>query len=130
MITAGIGASASATAAEITEAVRDACGRAGIEPNEVGILASLARPETQLALSVAAEALGADVEFQDVGQLSAQSQRCVTHSERSMAATGVPSVAEAAALAASGPDGMLILPRVAYATVTVALAVGPGATSA
>ncbi len=64
-----------------------------------------------------------------VVDLQLQADRCATQSEKSMAATGVPSVAEAAALAAAGPEGMLLAPRVAFTTVTVALAIGPGATS-
>lgn len=63
-----------------------------------------------------------------VAKLQLEASRCATHSQRSLVATGVPSVAEAAALAAAGPEGMLLAPRVAFATVTVALAIGPGAT--
>ena len=39
-----------------------------------------------------------------------------------MALAGVPSVAEAAALAAGGPDARLIVPRIAVGPATCALA--------
>ncbi len=71
---------------------------------------------------------GVKAVFFGVSNLQKQAARCITNSERSLAATGVPSVAEAAALAAAGPEGMLLTPRVSFATVTVALAIGPGAT--
>jgi cobalt-precorrin 5A hydrolase len=46
-----------------------------------------------------------------------------TRSLRVLALTGLPSVAEAAALAAAGPRARLIVPRVSAATATCALAV-------
>lgn len=124
MIVAGIGARAAATAQEIAEAVRDACGRAGIEVGEVGVVCGMERAP----IEDAARVLNIRAKLCTLDELRAEAARCVTHSERSMAATGVPSVAEAAAMAAAGPDGMMFLPRVAYANVTVALAIAPGAT--
>jgi cobalt-precorrin 5A hydrolase len=47
---------------------------------------------------------------------------CVTHSARSAAAFGVPSVAEAVALAGAGPGAKLVQARVETAVVTCALA--------
>ncbi len=128
MIIAGIGARASATASQIVEAVADACGRAGIALAEVGLLAGLDRPETIASLREAGSMLTIGTETFDAACLQQESPRCVTQSERSLSATGLPSVAEAAALAGAGPEGMLLLPRVAFPTVTVALAIGPGGT--
>jgi len=126
MIVAGLGARAAATAAEMVAAVEDACGRAGFEIADVGIVAGRMHPATDDALREAAVALNSQCMLIDAVALQAQSARCVTHSERALAAAGVPSVAEAAAMAAAGPEGMLFLPRIAFANVTVALAVGPG----
>ena len=50
--------------------------------------------------------------------------RTVTRSTRSMATLNVQSVAEAAALAAAGPNSRLLAPRVAVGPVTCALAEG------
>ena len=46
-----------------------------------------------------------------------------TRSERVLAVTGVPSLAEAAALAAAGPDARLLVRRVAVGPATCALAI-------
>jgi cobalt-precorrin 5A hydrolase len=54
--------------------------------------------------------------------LSAAGPRVRTQSARSLAAHGVGSVAEAAALAAAGPGATLVLERVASTFVTCALA--------
>ncbi len=152
MIVAGVGTRTSATADEIVMAVTDCCRRNGIDPAEVAVLASLDRAQTMSAMRAAALRLGAatgastpDATSEDrsvtgragratlvvfsATQLQRHATGCSTFSDRSMAATGVPSVAEAAALAAAGPDGMLLAPRVAYATVTVALAIGSGAST-
>jgi cobalt-precorrin 5A hydrolase len=118
MIAAGIGARKCASADEMVAAVRAACLAAGVE--NVHLLAGLER--TCPALAEAAEKLGARLDICDLARLRAESGRCLTRSPRSLAATGVPSVAEAAALAAAGPGSVLIQPRIALETVTVALA--------
>ena len=125
MIVIGIGAKSTATAAEIIAAVHDCCGRSGVDVSEVAVFAGLQRPSTLAALQLAAIHFKARVKAFEATVLQNESARCITHSDRSLATTGIPSVAEAAALAAAGSEGMLILPRVAFATVTVAVAVGP-----
>ena len=126
MIAAGIGARARVTPDEIVAAVRKGCERAGIDVRKVSVLAALARAETETAVLGAAGLLELRAHFCTIDALRAEAGGCATRSDRSLAATGVPSVAEAAALAAAGPDAMLIVPRIALPTVTVALAEGPG----
>ncbi len=60
-------------------------------------------------------------------KLLAVADRTLTHSPRSFQATGLPSLSEAAALAAAGDSARLLGPRVAVGTATCALAEG-GAT--
>ena len=60
--------------------------------------------------------------------LEAAGARVVTRSERVLALMGVPSVAEAAALAAAGPASRLLGPRVAVGPATCALAITGDAT--
>jgi cobalt-precorrin 5A hydrolase len=55
-------------------------------------------------------------------ELEAAGPRTITHSPRVRALTGVPSVAEAAALALAGPAARLIVPRIVLDQVTCALA--------
>jgi len=57
--------------------------------------------------------------------LEAEQPRCPTRSGASLRATGLASVAEAAALALAGAGGRLALPRIASANATCALATGP-----
>jgi len=118
MIAAGIGARESASADDMVAAVKTACLAAGVEG--AGVLAGLERSRD--ALAGAAEVFGARLDICDLARLRAESGRCLTNSTRSLAASGVPSVAEAAALAAAGPDGVLIQPRITFDRVTVALA--------
>jgi cobalt-precorrin 5A hydrolase len=54
--------------------------------------------------------------------LEAAGSRTVTRSERVVSLMGVPSAAEAAALAAAGPAGRLVTPRTAVGPATCALA--------
>jgi cobalt-precorrin 5A hydrolase len=58
--------------------------------------------------------------------LETASARGATWSARVLALAGVPSVAEAAALAACGPKSKLILPRIVIGPVTCALASAEG----
>ena len=86
------------------------------------------RPE----FNSAAEKLGVAVIVVSETDLRAASGRTETKSERSLALMGVPSVAEAAALAAAGPTANLIASRLVVGTATCALAASvaaPGAAS-
>lgn len=70
-----------------------------------------------------AAALGVPLVLVPRAELEAAGARVQTRSERVLEMTGVPSVAEAAALAAAGPQARLIVPRIAARTATCALAV-------
>jgi cobalt-precorrin 5A hydrolase len=54
--------------------------------------------------------------------LKAAGERTETKSDRVLALMGVPSVAEAAALAVAGPSARLIGPRLVFGAATCALA--------
>jgi cobalt-precorrin 5A hydrolase len=58
----------------------------------------------------------------ELDALRGRSDDCLTRSERTLAVFGVASVAEAAALAAAGPDSHLVVPRRIIGNVTVAAA--------
>ena len=60
--------------------------------------------------------------FVALADLEIASARGATWSSRVLALAGVPSVAEAAALAACGPKAKLVLPRMVLGPVTCALA--------
>ena len=54
--------------------------------------------------------------------LLAAASRCLTDSPRARSVTGLPSMAEAAALAAAGPGARLLAPRSTAGGATCALA--------
>jgi len=56
-------------------------------------------------------------------RLRAAAHLCVTHSEKSMKQYGIPSVAEAAALAAAGAGARLLLPRFCGRNTTASVAI-------
>jgi len=126
VIAAGIGFRSSAGAAEIAELVREAERRAGLEPGDLAILATIDERAAEEVFGEAAAILAlptASVRQEDARAMSA---RVVSRSERVQARYGVGSAAEAAALWASGTESRVILPRIASARVTCALAEGTG----
>lgn len=74
-------------------------------------------------LSEAANRLGLTLTFLARDALRAQTPRVRTRSRRADAEFGVPSVAEAAALAGAGANATLILPRIVADGVTCAIAI-------
>jgi cobalt-precorrin 5A hydrolase len=60
-------------------------------------------------------------------ELKAAGARTATRSARVLALIGVPSVAEAAALAAAGPSARLVSPRLVIGAATCALAASEAA---
>ena len=122
MIVAGVGCRSGVSAREVELAIAAALDRAGLAAASLGIIAaSFAKRDEP---GIAAAALERGVKFVVVAQaeFEAAGSRAVTRSERVLALTGVPSVSEAAALAAAGPTARLIGQRVAVGSVTCALA--------
>lgn len=70
----------------------------------------------------AAARLGLQLILVDHQALTAAQPRCITRSARALSAVGFACVAEAAALAAAGASGQLILPRISEGGATCALA--------
>ncbi len=99
-----------------------ALARAGIATSELRLIATSAAKESEPGIAAAATSIGVPLVVIAQDDLMAAGARAVTKSERVMAVVGVPSVAEAAALAAGGPAARLIEPRIAVGPVTCALA--------
>jgi cobalt-precorrin 5A hydrolase len=120
MIVAGVGCRRGASAAEIEAAIAAALAQAR-QARRLGALASAAFKGDEPGIAAAAAARGvplilvAQSDLERVGKLA-------THSRRVFGLLGVGSVAEAAALAASGADARLIVPRVVVGPATCALA--------
>jgi cobalt-precorrin 5A hydrolase len=122
MIVAGVGCRKGASAAEIEAVIAAALVRAGIGGDRLGIIAAPAFKGSERGIIDAAIARGVPLVLVPQNDLEAAGARTMTHSDRVIAFTGVPSVAEAAALAAGGAEARLIASRVVVGPATCALA--------
>lgn len=122
VIVAGIGCRKGATQAEIEAALNAALERAGRPLAKIDLIATSTAKRDEAGIAAAAAARKLQVKIVSQADLEAASVRGATWSQRVLALAGVPSVAEAAALAAAGPEARLILPRIAVGPVTCALA--------
>jgi cobalt-precorrin 5A hydrolase len=123
MIVAGVGCKSGASAREIDAAIRAALSQTGVESTALGLIATSSAKAEEAGLAAVAKDRGLEIVFVPQADLEAASPRTLTHSERVLATTGVPSLSEAAALAAAGPGARLLAPRVAVGPATCALAV-------
>ena len=117
MIVAGLGFRSGCAADDIVRLVRTAQAQAGCV---VGSLAAPGWKRGAPGLHAAAARLRLPIAFVDAAALTAVQPRCPTRSAVAERETGVASVAEGAALAASG--GRLLLARIAGGGATCALA--------
>ncbi len=127
MIVAGVGCRRGAPASDIEAAIRAALLRADIAADALDGIATIAAKDAEIGIQAAAEKFGVSVVLVSDADLQAAEARTQTRSERVRALAGVPSVAEAAALAAAGPSARLISPRLVIGAATCALAASDGA---
>jgi cobalt-precorrin 5A hydrolase len=118
-IVAGIGCRRGCPADEIVAVVRAACQQAGQRADALAAPAFKAR---EAGLREAATVLGLELILVSAPDLARAQSRCITRSAAAERSTGVASVAEGSAIAASGMGGRLILPRIAQTRATCALA--------
>lgn len=128
MIVAGVGCRAGASAREVEAAIAAALESAGFPADAPALIATAIAKANEHGIAAAASARGVTFVVVPQADLEAAGARVVTRSERVVALMGVPSVAEAAALAAAGSAARLIAPRIAVGRVTCALAIMGGAT--
>jgi len=122
MIVAGIGCRSGASAQEIEAAIAEALRRAGLPADALDVIAAPAMKGAEAGIAAAAAARGLALVLVPPQELDAAASRTLTHSPRVVALTGLPSVSEAAALAAGGPAARLVAPRTAVGPATCALA--------
>jgi cobalt-precorrin 5A hydrolase len=128
VIVAGIGYRKGATQAQIEAAINAALERAGRPLARLDLMATSAAKRGEAGIAATASARGVQLTFVNQADLEIASARGATWSQRVLALAGVPSVAEAAALAAAGPKARLILSRIVVGPVTCALASDEGET--
>jgi cobalt-precorrin 5A hydrolase len=122
MIVAGIGCRKGASSNDIGAVIADALARAGFAAHALDLIAAPELKAGEHGVAAAAAALGVPLVLVPQADLKLAGARAETCSERVLALMGVPSVAEAAALAAGGSTARLIVPRIARGTATCALA--------
>lgn len=115
----GVGCSSDASGAETTAGVTATLSDAGLSPASVALLATVDRRRDHPAIVGAAGAFGVPVVSYPASMLDAIA--VPTPSETVRSAVGTASVAEAAALRASGGGGLAVEKRV-FRRVTVAVA--------
>ncbi len=128
-LVAGIGFRQATSAEEILGLVAEGLRQADLPGAHLAALATAEDRAGDPAIRAAAQSLGVPLVAIGVEALREAGRRVVTRSVRIEALRGVGSLAEAAALAASGPEGRLILPRIASAGATCALAASGDALS-
>jgi cobalt-precorrin 5A hydrolase len=122
MIVAGVGCRKGASAREIGAAISAALSRAGLRADVLDVIAAPAVKSSEAGIAGAASDLGVPLVLVPQADLEAAGSRTVTRSERVVSLMGIPSAAEAAALAAAGPAARLVAPRTAVGPATCALA--------
>jgi len=120
---AGIGCRSGVTAEQVEAALTAALQQNALHGHSLTFIATAAAKSSEPALVAVARARGIPLTSISQAELEAASPRTLTHSEYSMAAMHVPSVAEAAALASCGSRSQLLGPRIIVGPVTCALAV-------
>ena len=126
VIVAGIGCRKGAAAVEVVAAINSALECAGLAAGTLGVIATSATKGREPGITAAALKFGVPLVLVTQADLEAAAHRAQTRSERVIALTGVPSLAESAALAAGGAAARLLARRVAVGPATCALAATGG----
>ena len=122
MIVAGIGCRKGTPQEDILSAIAQALEAATLTPDRLDIIATAAEKGGEDGIATAAAAFGCPLVLVPPGELRIAGEKAVTRSERVVALFAVPSVAEAAALAAAGDGARLIAPRRVAGMATCAIA--------
>jgi cobalt-precorrin 5A hydrolase/precorrin-3B C17-methyltransferase len=128
----GIGCERGCSAQEIADLARSALAEAGLAAGAVAAVVSLELKRAEAGIHALAAELGVPARFLPVSRLLAETERLTERSAAVFRATGCWGVAEGAALAAAGPDGVLVVPKhkSRRATCAVARAADPIAADA
>jgi cobalt-precorrin 5A hydrolase len=126
MIVAGIGCKKGASAEEIRAVIAFALAQAGLAGSALDMIATAVSKGEERGIAAAAAAMGVRLMLVPQDELVAAGAFAATRSERVIALKGVPSVAEAAALAGAGPSATLLARRIALGPATCALARAEG----
>ncbi|HXX51344.1 MAG TPA: cobalamin biosynthesis protein [Xanthobacteraceae bacterium] len=122
MIVAGVGCRRGAAAQDVEAALRAALAHAGVTAEDLNAIATGEAKQGEGGIETVAAKLGVRLMLIPDDELRAAGKRATTRSDRVLALMGLPSLAEAAALAAAGPSAQLIVSRLIVGAATCALA--------
>jgi len=127
ILAVGVGCERGCSADEISDLVRSTLGGAGLSAAAVAAVVSVELKLTEPAIHDLAAELGVPARFFPASRLLAETPRLTERSAAVFRATGCWGVAEGAALAAAGSDGVLVAPkrRSRRATCAIARALRP-----
>ncbi len=125
VLAVGVGTVRGAPPEAVTALVERTLAEAGLAPAAVACVVSIDRRMDEPAIHAVAGRLGVPARFFTAEELAAEASRVSDPSAVVARAVGTPSVAEAAALRAVGPDGTLVVPKRREAVATCAVARAP-----
>lgn len=118
----GVGCERDCEPEELAALVRETLEGAGLASSSVAALASIDVKADEIAVHSVADELGVAARFFTAAQLEAETPRLENPSEVVFREVGAHGVAEAAALAAAGPDGVLVVAKHKSRRATCAVA--------
>lgn len=124
-VAVGIGCERGTSPEEVLQLVRSALAGTNIAPAAIGGVYSLDLKADEPAMHAVAGALGVEARFFDAATLEAETPRLKNPSDVVFREVGCHGVSEGAALAAAGPDGVLLAEKTKSARATCALALAP-----
>jgi cobalt-precorrin 5A hydrolase len=123
MIVAGIGSRKGVSKEQVLGAISTALGAHDIDLTRLDALATGKLKQHEDAIFQAGRQLRRAVIIIGDAELAEAGKRAESFSALSLDKTGAPSLSEAAALAAAGPDSRLLGPRIVRDSVTCAIAI-------
>ena len=126
MIVAGIGCGRGTSAEDIISLIAVALSHFGIAQKNLTAIATESSKADERGIANAAQSLSIPVLRCPMADLGRVADQVLTRSLRVQEIKGVPSIAEASALVAAGPNARLLGARVAANRITCAIAIGEG----
>lgn len=123
----GVGCERDAPFEEMQALVTTTLERNGLAAGAIALVASIDLKTDEAAVDTLAHALEVPARFFTAAELLDETKRLKTPSEAVFRAAGCYGVAEGAALAAAGPEGVLVVPKQSAGRVTCAIARSPHA---
>jgi cobalt-precorrin 5A hydrolase / precorrin-3B C17-methyltransferase len=121
----GIGCERGCSAEEIADLAHSTLAEAGLAATAVAAVVSVELKLAEPGIHALAASLGVAARFFPAPRLLAETARLSERSAAAFRATGCWGVAEGAALAAAGPDGVLVVPKRKSQRATCAVARAP-----